>query len=194
MRMDPTQAVTAADVVNDYNTSELERVIRRYGQERFAHRVARAIVDARPIRTTTELAKVVKTAIPAATRRSGGHPARRTFQALRIEVNQELRALEQALPQAIDALEAGGRAAVISYHSLEDRIVKTYFASEARGCICPGDWPVCRCGAGARIRLLTRRPLRPSPREIEANPRVRSARLRAVERLDRVTDAESKTA
>jgi 16S rRNA (cytosine1402-N4)-methyltransferase len=158
-------------------------VIRRYGEERFASRIARAIAANRPIRTTGALAGIVRDAIPASARRTGPHPARRTFQAIRIEVNRELEALELALPQAVDALEPGGRVAVISYHSLEDRIVKRFFAGEARGCTCPPDLPVCVCGASARLRLLTRRPLRPRDDEVSANRRAASARLRAAERL-----------
>lgn len=183
MRMDPTQELSAARVVNTYAQGELERVIARYGEERFARRIARAVVAARPIETTERLAEVVRGAIPAAARRTGGHPARRTFQAIRIEVNAELSALERGLPAATEALEPGGRVVAISYHSLEDRVVKRHFAELARGCECPPGWPVCTCGATARLRVLTRRPLRPSPQEAEANPRSRSARLRAAERL-----------
>ncbi|HEX2236173.1 MAG TPA: 16S rRNA (cytosine(1402)-N(4))-methyltransferase RsmH [Actinomycetota bacterium] len=183
MRMDPSAALAAHEVVNRYREADLERVIRRFGEERFARRIARAIARARPIRSTTELAEIVRAAIPAAARRTGPHPARRTFQALRIEVNGELRALERGLEAAIDVLEPGGRVVVISYHSLEDRIVKNAFASEARGCVCPPDLPVCRCDARARVRILTRRPVRPSPAEVAANPRSRSARLRAAARV-----------
>jgi 16S rRNA (cytosine1402-N4)-methyltransferase len=183
MRMDPGQSLTAAQVVNGYAARDLERVIRSYGEERFARRITGAIMRARPIDDTAVLADVVAGAVPAAARRTGGHPARRTFQALRIEVNDELRALEKALPDAVDALGAGGRAAVISYHSLEDRIVKSYLTEQARGCVCPPDFPVCRCAARARLRVLTRRPVRPHAAEIEANPRSRAAKLRAAERL-----------
>lgn len=182
MRMDPTADLSASTVVNNYAQRDLERIIRNYGEERFAGRVARAIVSRRPITTTTELADIVKEAIPAATRRTGPHPARRTFQALRIEVNAELRELEQVLPPAIDSLEAGGRIAVISYHSLEDRQVKKLFQHEARGCVCPPDLPVCSCGAEARLRLVTRRPIVPTEQETERNPRARSAKLRVAER------------
>jgi 16S rRNA (cytosine1402-N4)-methyltransferase len=183
MRMDPSQPLTAEQVVNNYSERDLERVIRRYGEERFARRIAAAIVRSRPHRTTDELADVVARALPAAARRRGGHPARRSFQALRIEVNHELDALRAGLPAALAALEPGGRVAVISYHSLEDRIVKTYFAEQARGCACPPDLPVCRCAARARLRVLTRRPVRPRPAEIAANPRSKAAKLRAAERL-----------
>lgn len=183
MRMDTDQRLSADDVVNRYPEAELERVIRRFGEERFARRIARAIVASRPVSGTHALAQIVKGAIPAATRRTGGHPARRTFQAIRIEVNDELGALRRALPAAIDRMEPGGRIVAISYHSLEDRIVKTTFAEEARGCICPPDFPVCRCGASARVRVLTRRPVRPPEEEVERNPRAGSAKLRAAERL-----------
>jgi 16S rRNA (cytosine1402-N4)-methyltransferase len=184
MRMNPDAPLSAATVVNEYSEKELARVIRDYGEERFASRVARAIVRNRPIERTSELAEVVKEAIPAATRRTGGHPARRTFQAIRIEVNRELDALQSALPDAVDALEPGGRVAVISYHSLEDRIVKRTFNDAANGCTCPPDFPVCVCGAEAAIRILTRRPVRPPEAETEHNPRAASARLRVGEKLD----------
>jgi 16S rRNA (cytosine1402-N4)-methyltransferase len=183
MRMDPDQRLTAADVVNTYDVPRLTSLIRRYGEERFASRISRSIERARPIENTTELAEIVKEAIPAATRRTGPHPARRTFQAIRIEVNGELSALEDALPAANDALQPGGRLAVISYHSLEDRIVKRFFADEARGCTCPPEFPVCRCDAHARVRVLTRRPIRPPGDELQHNPRASSAKLRAAERL-----------
>ena len=187
MRMDPTARLSAFTVVNEYDEPALERVIRRYGEERFSKRIARAIVLARPVQSTTELAEIVRDAIPAATRRTGGHPARRTFQGIRIEVNDELRALEKTLPHAIDALEAGGRIAVLAYHSLEDRIVKRHFAEEARGCVCPPDFPVCTCGASAKIRILTRKPARPGEQEQIDNPRSSAARLRAAEKLEEVT-------
>ena len=183
MRMDPAQRITAGDVVNTYAKQDLERVIRRYGEERFASRIARSILAARPLSSTTELAEIVKEAVPAATRRTGPHPARRTFQAIRMEVNGELEALEGVLPDAIDALDAGGRCAVVSYHSLEDRLVKEHFRKEADGCVCPPDFPVCTCGAEARVRILTRRPVRPREAEVEENPRARAAKLRAAQRL-----------
>jgi 16S rRNA (cytosine1402-N4)-methyltransferase len=189
MRMDLSQELTAGDVVNDYPVAQLTSVIRSYGEERFASRIARAIERSRPIETTTRLADVVKEAIPAATRRTGPHPARRTFQAIRIEVNGEITALEAALPTAIEVLEPGGRVAVISYHSLEDRIVKRYFNEEARGCTCPPEFPVCRCDAHARVRVLTRRPIRPPEAEIQHNPRASSAKLRVAERLEEAPSA-----
>ncbi|HZA40961.1 MAG TPA: 16S rRNA (cytosine(1402)-N(4))-methyltransferase RsmH [Actinomycetota bacterium] len=183
MRMDPTRRLTAHEVVNDYTVQDLTRVIREYGEERFAARIARAIDRARPVESTGSLAEIVRAAIPAATRRTGGHPARRTFQALRIEVNDELGALETVLPAAVDALEPGGRVVAISYHSLEDRRVKKFFADEANGCTCPPDFPVCTCGAEARLRILTRRPVRPTSADVAGNPRASSARLRAAERI-----------
>jgi 16S rRNA (cytosine1402-N4)-methyltransferase len=183
MRMDPAQRLTAHEVVNEYTVEELTRVIRGYGEERFAARIARAIERARPVESTAALAEVVRGAIPAPARRTGGHPARRTFQALRIEVNDELGALDAVLPAAVDALEAGGRVAAISYHSLEDRRVKKFFNDEANGCVCPPDFPVCTCGAEARLRILTRRPVRPPAAEIAENRRASAARLRAAERV-----------
>ena len=198
MRMDPTSGVSADDVVNGYGERGLARVIRHYGEERFAARIARAIVRARPIRSTGALAEIVARAMPAASRRTGGHPARRTFQAIRIEVNDELGALERALPAAAGALEIGGRIVVISYHSLEDRTVKRFFADESKGCTCPPDFPVCRCGGEARLRVLTRRPVRPGRDELEQNPRASAAKLRAAERIGAAAaplpDAERRTA
>lgn len=186
MRMDRSQPLTAADVVNGYEERRLARVIGTLGEERFAGRIARAIVRRRaerPFSGTEDLAAVVRDAIPAATRRTGPHPARRTFQAIRIEVNGELDALRTSLPAAIEALRPTGRVAVISYHSLEDRIVKRTFVDAARGCRCPPDVPVCVCGRTPEVRLLTRRPVRPGPEEVAANPRADSARLRVAEKL-----------
>jgi 16S rRNA (cytosine1402-N4)-methyltransferase len=191
MRMDPTQALSAADVVNTYAVDDLMRVIRRYGDERFAARIARAIVAARPIATTGALADVVRTAIPAATRRRGGHPARRTFQAIRIEVNAELEALPVALDAAINITRPGGRIAVLSYHSGEDRIVKDRFRRATGVCECPPGLP-CVCGARHRLRLVRGIPRRPSEAELAANPRAASARLRVAERIDDETDAGSR--
>ncbi len=181
MRMDPSRPRTAADLVNTLSEDELAQLIRTYGEEKHARRIARAIVRARPITTTTQLADLIAQVVP---RRPGQrlHPATRTFQALRIAVNDELGALERALPQALDVLRPGGRLVVISFHSLEDRIVKRFFQQEARDCICPPRQPVCVCGHKARVRLLTRKPVTPSPEEVAANPRSRSARLRAVEK------------
>lgn len=188
MRMDPEAPTSAKDVVNTYSGERISLILRRYGEERFARRIARAIVKSRqqaPFESGAQLAEVVKEAIPAATRRTGPHPARRTFQALRIEVNDELGALEESLPQAVNGLAVGGRVAVISYHSLEDRIVKQFFAEAARGCRCPSDFPVCVCGREADVRVLTRKPIRPTDEEVASNPRSRSARMRVAEKLGR---------
>ena len=183
MRMDPTRGPSAADVVNGYPVEELTRILREYGEERFAPRVARAIVAGRPWATTAPLAEAVREAIPAATRRHGGHPAKRTFQALRIEVNGELEALARALPAAISALRVGGRLVVLAYHSLEDRMVKRALAEGLRGCVCPPDLPMCACGREPQLRLLVRGAEEPTAEEVAANPRAGSAKLRAVERI-----------
>jgi 16S rRNA (cytosine1402-N4)-methyltransferase len=189
MRMDPDGALTAAEVVNTYPRAELARVLRAYGEERFAGRIARFVEEARrraPVRTTGELVDLVKAAIPAAARRSGPHPARRTFKALRIEVNGELAALEASLPQAIDLLAPGGRVVALSYHSLEDRIVKRTFAEAAgRAPAAPGP-PLPAAPPPPRLRLLTRRPETPDAAEVAANPRAESAKLRAAEKLGAV--------
>jgi 16S rRNA (cytosine1402-N4)-methyltransferase len=182
MRMDPGAPLSARDLVNEADERELAELFRRYGEERFARQIARAIVrrrSERPYERTAELVDTIRASVPAPRRFGDGHPARRVFQALRIAVNDELGALERALPAAVAMLRPGGRIAVISFHSLEDRIVKRYFAAEARGCICPPELPVCVCGHEPRLRLLTRKALRPSPRETAANPRSASARLRA---------------
>jgi 16S rRNA (cytosine1402-N4)-methyltransferase len=183
MRMDPTSGATAYDVVNEYASTDLAEVIRRYGEERFARRIATAIERARPIDDTLTLAEVVKQAIPAATRRTGGHPAKRTFQAIRIEVNKELDALETVLPGAVKVLRTGGRLAVLTYHSLEDRMVKRFLVAGARDCTCPPDFPICVCGARASLRLVTRKPATPGEAELARNPRAASARLRVAEKL-----------
>jgi len=187
MRMDRSQLWSAADVVNGYAADDLARVLQRYGDERFARRIAAAIVAARPIETTTRLAEVVVAAIPAPARRTGGHPAKRTFQAIRIEVNSELDALPDAIDQAIARTDPGGRIAVLSYHSGEDRIVKDRFRlAQTGGCLCPPELP-CVCDAVQTVRLL-RVPRQPSADEKASNPRAASARLRAVERIaDRPT-------
>lgn len=178
---------TAAEVINTLNESDLARIIRDYGEERWASRIAAFIVERReeaPIETTLQLVDVIKAAIPASARRSGGHPAKRTFQALRIYVNDELGELETALDAAIRWLEPGGRIAVISYHSLEDRIVKETFAELARGCTCPPDIPVCVCGNEPKVSIVTKKPITPAQEELESNPRSRSAKLRVAEKLD----------
>jgi 16S rRNA (cytosine1402-N4)-methyltransferase len=182
MRMDADQTWSAADVVNGYAEADLARIIRRYGDERFASRIARAICAARPIQTTTELAAVVTAAIPAPARRTGGHPAKRTFQAIRIEVNDELGVLPDALDRAVEATRPGGRIAVLAYHSGEDRIVKERFALAAGACECPDDLP-CVCGAIQTVRLVRRIPKRPGAAEQSDNRRAASARLRVVERI-----------
>jgi 16S rRNA (cytosine1402-N4)-methyltransferase len=184
MRMGPDASLTADDLVNRWTEQDLARIIRRFGEERHAGRIAAAIVAARPIGDTADLADVVAGAVPARSRRSG-HPARRTFQALRIAVNDELGALTAGLDVAVRMLRPGGRLIVISYHSLEDRIAKRRFVAGARGCICPPDLPVCGCGRTAELRVLTSTPVAPTPEEVEANPRARSARLRAVEKVIR---------
>lgn len=182
MRMGPDATHSAADIVNHWSAEEISRVLRDYGEERFAWRIANAIVKARPHADTAELARVVADAVPAAARRRK-HPARRTFQALRIAVNGELAALRSGLDAAIEAVAPGGRIIVISYHSLEDRIVKRRFAEGTVGCTCPPDLPVCACDTVAELRHLTRKAVRPTPHEIENNPRARSAILRAVEKV-----------
>jgi 16S rRNA (cytosine1402-N4)-methyltransferase len=191
MRMDRGAEWSASDVVNGYDQRRLADVIKRYGDERFAARIAAAIVDARPIETTTRLAEVVTTAIPAPARRTGGHPAKRTFQAIRIEVNGELDALPEALDKAIDALTTGGRIAVLSYHSGEDRIAKERIrAHETGGCECPPDLP-CVCGAVQTVRIVRGVPKRPSADEQARNRRAASARFRVAERLADPGDATS---
>jgi 16S rRNA (cytosine1402-N4)-methyltransferase len=185
MRMDATSGITAAEVVNTYPAAELARVLRTYGEERFARRIADAVVRERakePFTHTARLAELVRASIPAATRRTGGHPAKRTFQALRIEVNGELAALERALPAALDALAVGGRVVVLSYHSLEDRLVKRTLAAGAAS-TAPADLPVVLPGHEPRLRLLTRGAETPTEEEVAANPRAASARLRAAQRI-----------
>ncbi len=183
MRMDRSQPTTAADLVNGLPEDELAGVIRRFGEERFARRIAAAIVAARPVEGTRRLAELVRDAVPAAARRTGGHPAARTFQALRIAVNEELAALEATLPVAIDRLDRDGVLVVLSYHSLEDRIVKRAFAAAATGCICPPDLPVCGCGRTPLVEHVVRRPIVADAEERRRNPRSASVRLRAVRRL-----------
>jgi 16S rRNA (cytosine1402-N4)-methyltransferase len=184
MRMDSDAQWSADDVVNGYSEQELARVIRQHGDERFAQRIARAIVASRPIETTTQLAAIVTSAIPAAARRTGGHPAKRTFQAIRIEVNGELEALPDALDKAIDALVPGGRLAVLSYHSGEDRIAKERIRqAETGGCECPPELP-CVCGAVKTVRVVRGVPKRPRAEEQASNRRASSARLRVAEKVE----------
>jgi 16S rRNA (cytosine1402-N4)-methyltransferase len=184
MRMNRDDILTAADIVNGYTPEELTRIIYAYGEERFAPRIVSAIVSAREkssIKTTLELVSLIKGAIPA--RMCEGHPAKRTFQAIRIEVNRELDAIEPALRDITDSLNPGGRIAVITFHSLEDRIVKQVFTSLARGCDCPPSFPVCICGKKPVLRLVGRKPVLPSDNETKENPRSRSAKLRTAERI-----------
>jgi 16S rRNA (cytosine1402-N4)-methyltransferase len=182
MRMDPSDEVTAADIVNSWDERDLAATFHRYGEERYARQIARAIVrrrQAEPLTRTSELVDVVKASIPAPARFGEGHPAKRVFQALRIEVNHELESLEAALPAALQMLRPGGRVAVISFHSLEDRMVKHFLRERARGCTCPPEFPICICGHEPEVRVLTPKPVRPSAHEIDVNPRSASARLRA---------------
>jgi 16S rRNA (cytosine1402-N4)-methyltransferase len=179
MRMDPSAEVSAREIVNEWDERDLAQIFRRYGEERYARQIARAIVARRPLETTAELVDVIRSAIPAPARFGEGHPAKRVFQALRIAVNDELGALERALPAALEMLRPGGRLAVISFHSLEDRIVKNFLRDAERGCTCPPDFPVCVCGNEPVMRALSRKPIRPTADEVARNPRSASARLRA---------------
>jgi 16S rRNA (cytosine1402-N4)-methyltransferase len=182
MRMDPSADFSARELVNEASERELTHIFRAYGEERFARQIARAIVRRRreqPFERTGELVDTIKAAIPAPARFGDGHPAKRVFQALRIAVNDELTALEDALPAAVELLKPGGRLAVISFHSLEDRIVKRFLRDQERGCTCPPDFPVCVCGREPVLRATPRRAIRPSQRELASNPRAASARLRA---------------
>ena len=182
MRFSPKITESAADIINTYSEAELAEIIFRYGEERASRRIAKTIIKNRPIRTTFELASLISTAIPRKGKRV--HPATRTFQALRIAVNDELGSVEKVLPQAIESLAPGGRLAVISFHSLEDRLVKRYFRHESKDCICPPRQPICNCTHKAVIKELSRKPISPTEEEIRSNPRARSAKLRVVEKLD----------
>ncbi len=185
MRMDPRGEVSARDLVNESSERELTQIFRRYGEERYARQIARAIGRERrrrPIERTGELVEIIRSAIPAPARFGDGHPAKRVFQALRIAVNDELGELEAALPAAFDMLRPGGRLAVISFHSLEDRLVKRFLRDKEKGCTCPPDFPICVCGKEPELRALGRKAVRPSNREVAANPRSASARLRAAVR------------
>jgi 16S rRNA (cytosine1402-N4)-methyltransferase len=183
MRMDRRAALTAERVVNDLPQRELADLIRRLGEERWAARIAEFVVRRRPLRTTRDLAGAVEAAVPRAAWPRDIHPATRTFQAVRMHVNDELGSLERGLRGALEILSGGGRLVVIAFHSLEDAAVKRFLAQEARDCVCPPQQPVCTCGHRAQLRILTRKPLRPTPEEVDANPRSRSARLRAAERI-----------
>ncbi len=186
MRMDQSAPLTARDVVNGWSQEELKRVLWQYGEERYAGPIAAAIVRVRenaPIETTGQLAELIRSAMPAKARREKQHPAKRSFQAIRIAVNDELGELERLLEGALEALNPGGRLAIISFHSLEDRLVKTAYARWARGCTCPPDFPVCVCGKTPRVKLVGRRPITAGEEELKENPRARSAKLRLAERL-----------
>lgn len=186
MRMNPEQKTTAAELVNSLPAEELARIIKEYGEERWASRIAAFIAEQRkkqPVATTGQLVEIIKRAVPAGARREGPHPAKRTFQALRIEVNRELEILEGALRAAVEALRPGGRICVITFHSLEDRIVKDLFRRLASPCTCPRDFPVCVCGGKKVLMLVAAKPILPSGAEVEANPRARSAKLRLAEKI-----------
>ena len=186
MRMDRLESKTAADVVNTWSQGELKRILYDFGEERYAPRIAEAIIrnrEKKPIETTLELVDIIKSAMPAAALREKQHPAKRSFQAIRIAVNDELDAVSQVLSTAADRLTIGGRLCVISFHSLEDRIVKNAIASRENGCICPRDFPVCTCGFVQTLKNLSRKPLLPKEKELDENPRSRSAKLRVAQRV-----------
>ena len=186
MRMDQRNSRTAKDIVNTYSVQELFRIIRDYGEDRFAKNIAKNICAARmekPVETTGELTEIIKTSIPAKMRMTGGHPAKKTFQAIRIELNQELEVLKNSLDDMIDLLNDEGRICVITFHSLEDRIVKTIFRRNENPCTCPPDFPVCVCGKKSKGKVITRKPILPSEEELEENTRSKSAKLRVFERM-----------
>ncbi len=185
MRMNPGDALSAFDVVNTYPQDVLEAIIWNYGEERWAKRIAEFIVEARShgvVKTTGELVEIIKKAVPKDARRDGPHPAKRTFQAIRIEVNNELSDLKNTVYDFIDALAPGGRLAIITFHSLEDRIVKTAYRDKEKGCTCPPEWPICRCGIESAGKVITRKPILPTEEELSQNPRARSAKLRVFEK------------
>jgi len=186
MRMDTSAPVTAYDIVNGYSEAELRRILFEYGEEKFAPKIAARIVKERekaPIETTGELVSIIKSSMPEAAKAGGHHPAKRSFQAIRIEVNGELDAIAPAIRSAVDLLNPGGRIAIITFHSLEDRIVKQTFADLASGCVCPRDLPVCVCGRKPKIKLVNKKPIVASDAELEENPRARSAKLRVAEKI-----------
>jgi len=186
MRMNQKASLSAYDVVNTYEERELFSLIKDYGEEKWASRIAKFIVEARtvkPLETTYELVDVIKAAIPAKARMDGPHPAKRTFQAIRIEVNNELHIIEETINDAIESMNKGGRMCIITFHSLEDRIVKQTYKKLAQGCICPPELPICMCDNQPKVKIITRKPLIPSAEEIENNPRARSAKLRIAEKL-----------
>lgn len=186
MRMNRDNSLSAYEVVNNYDEEELYRIIRDYGEEKFAKRIARFIVENREkkkIETTLELVEIIKAAIPAKARREGPHPAKRTFQAIRIEVNSELSILNKAIEDGVNRLNKGGRMAIITFHSLEDRIVKLKFKELATACTCPKEFPICICGGKAKVKIISRKAIEPSKEEVDENPRSRSAKLRVIERI-----------
>lgn len=186
MRMNEDDSFTAYDVINKYSEADLNRIIREYGEEKWAARIASFVINARKekaIETTEELVDIIKAAIPAKARRTGPHPAKRTFQAIRIEVNSELDHLRRAVRELPDLLELGGRLSIITFHSLEDRIVKVEFEKRLNPCTCPKEFPVCVCGKVTDIAKITKKPIAPSEEELEINPRARSAKLRVIERI-----------
>src|SRR5260221_2071924 len=183
MGMDPKSPLTAAKIVNEYDAAEIQRILRQYGEERWAHRIAQFIVARRPLRTTRDLAQAVEAAIPRRAWPRDIHVATRTFQGLRIAVNDELGQIEQGLKAALEILNPGGRMATISFHSLEDRLVKSFFIVESKDCICPPQQPVCTCGHRASLRIITKHVVRPSAEEVAANPRARSSRLRVAQKI-----------
>jgi 16S rRNA (cytosine1402-N4)-methyltransferase len=186
MRMNRDSEFSAYDVVNGYSEEQLSKVIRDFGEEKFARRIAKFVVDRRstnPITTTLQLVDIIKAAIPAKARREGPHPAKRTFQAIRIEVNKELDILDKAIEGAVNKLKSGGRVAVITFHSLEDRIIKNKFKDLENPCKCPKEFPICICGKQPKVKIITRKPIEPSEEEVNENPRSRSAKLRIAERI-----------
>ena len=186
MRMDDRQSLTAKDIVNGYSEMELYRIIRDYGEDKFAKNIAKHIVQERakkPIETTGELTEIIRASIPMKVQVAGGHPAKRTFQAIRIELNKELEVLQDNLDDMIDLLNPGGRICIITFHSLEDRIVKTNFKRNENPCTCPSDFPVCVCGKKSKGKVVTRKPILPSEEELEVNSRSKSAKLRVFERV-----------
>ncbi len=186
MRMNQEDQLSAYDIVNTYSHKELFKIIKEYGEDKWAHRIAEFIVNKRedgPLTSTYELVDVIKAAVPAKARRDGPHPAKRTFQAIRIEVNNELGLLKKAVEDFVEVMNPGGRLCIITFHSLEDRIVKTCFNEAAEGCTCPKDFPICVCGNLPKVKKISRKPIIPSEEEIESNPRARSAKLRVIEKL-----------
>jgi len=183
MRMDREEGLSAYNVVNEYSYESIKRVLEAYGEERFASRIANAIIENRPIKTTFELVEVIKKAMPAAALREKQHPAKRTFQGIRIEVNDELGALREALSACVDILKSDGIIAVISFHSLEDRIVKEFLREQATGCTCPKDFPICVCGKKPKLKIVKNKPIVPTDKELDENPRARSAKLRVGQKI-----------